>query len=110
LLKPAAERLAERLARVAIAAPGIPVLHNVDVAEHRAPEEIRVALAAQAASPVRWTDTIRAFAARGVTHIVECGPGNVLTGLTRRIDDSVTAMPLNDRAALDAALAAIIAG
>src|SRR5882724_9129011 len=50
LLKPAAERLAERLARVAIAAPGIPVLHNVDVAEHRAPEEIRVALAAQAAS------------------------------------------------------------
>jgi [acyl-carrier-protein] S-malonyltransferase len=48
--------------------------------------------------------------ARGVTHIVECGPGNVLTGLTRRIDDSVTAMPLNDRAALDAVLAAIIAG
>jgi [acyl-carrier-protein] S-malonyltransferase len=110
LLKPAAERLAERLARVAIAAPTIPVLHNVDVAGHRVPEEIRMALAAQAASPVRWTDTIRAFAARGVTHIVECGPGNVLTGLTRRIDDSVTAMPLNDRAALDAALAAIAAG
>jgi len=105
LLKPAAERLAARLAEVEIRSPSIPVLHNVDVAEHAEPDAIRNALAQQAASPIRWTETIEAMAARGVTHIVECGPGKVLTGLVKRIDESLTGLPLNDDAALAEALA-----
>ena len=110
LLAPAAERLALRLAHVEVKKPAIPVLHNVDVATHDAPDEIRSALARQAASPVRWTDTIRAMAAAGVTHIVECGPGKVLTALTRRIDDGITALPLSDEAAFAETLAAIKGG
>jgi [acyl-carrier-protein] S-malonyltransferase len=100
LLKPAAERLAARLAQVRFDTPAIRVIHNVDVAEHREPDEIRAALSRQAASPVRWTETVRAFASKGVTHVVECGPGKVLSGLTRRIDESLTAMALADSAAL----------
>jgi [acyl-carrier-protein] S-malonyltransferase len=107
LMKAAAERLAARLAQVDITPPSIPVLHNADVTEHKTPETIRAALAEQAASPVRWSDTIRAFLARGVTHVVECGPGKVLTGLTRRIDENVTTFALNDRASIDEALAAL---
>jgi [acyl-carrier-protein] S-malonyltransferase len=100
LLKPAAERLAARLAQVRFDTPAIRVIHNVDVAEHREPDEIRAALSQQAASPVRWTETVRAFASQGVTHVIECGPGKVLSGLTRRIDESLTAMALADSAAL----------
>jgi [acyl-carrier-protein] S-malonyltransferase len=107
LMKPAADRLAARLAQLDITSPSIPVLHNVDVAEHATPEAIRAALAGQAASPVRWSDTIRALLGRGVTHFVECGPGKVLTGLTRRIDENVATFALNDRASLDEALAAL---
>ena len=92
LLKPAAERLAARLAQVEIRPPLIPVVHNVDVATHTAPDEIRAALAQQAASPVRWTETIKSLALQGVTAVVECGPGKVLAGLTRRIDPRSTAM------------------
>jgi [acyl-carrier-protein] S-malonyltransferase len=107
LMKPAADRLAARLAQLDITSPSIPVLHNVDVAEHATPEAIRAALAEQAASPVRWSDTIRALLARGVTHLVECGPGKVLTGLTRRIDENAATFALNDRAAIDDAVAAL---
>ncbi len=107
LMKPAADRLAARLAQLDITSPSIPVLHNADFADHSTPEAIRAALAMQAASPVRWSDTIRAFLARGVTHVVECGPGRVLTGLTRRIDENVTTFALNDRAAIDDALSAL---
>lgn len=107
LMKPAADRLRTRLAGVEIVAPAIPVLHNVDVAEHATPESIRDALARQAANPVRWTATIQAIAARGVTHIVECGPGKVLTGLARRIDENVVTFALNDRASIDETLAAL---
>ena len=105
LLKPAAERLAARLAQVDLRAPAIPVLHNVDVKTHGAPDEIRTALAQQAARPIRWTETIRAFAANGVTHVVECGPGKVLAGLTRRIDEKLNAIALTDGAMLDQARA-----
>ena len=105
LLKPAAERLAARLAQVDVRAPAIPVLHNVDVQTHAAPDEIRLALAQQAARPIRWTDTVRALAASGVTHVVECGPGKVLAGLTRRIDETLTAIALTDGAVLDQARA-----
>lgn len=102
LLEPAAARLAGRLAEVSVAAPQIPVLHNVDVAEHAAPEEIRRALAQQAASPVRWVETVQAFARRGVTHVVECGPGKVLAGLNRRIEPDLASFALTDAAAIDA--------
>jgi len=107
LLKPAAARLATRLAEVEFRAPAVPVVHNVDVQTHATVDEIRGALAQQAASPVRWTDTIRALAARGVTHVVECGPGKVLAGLARRIDESLTVFALTDGAALDEARGAL---
>jgi [acyl-carrier-protein] S-malonyltransferase len=105
LLKPAAARLAARLADVPVAAPGLPVLHNVDVRERPAPDDIRAALAQQAASPVRWVETIQALAARGVTHVVECGPGKVLAGLSKRIVPDLASLALVDSAAIDAALA-----
>ena len=102
LLQPAAERLARHLAEVAFGTPSIPVLHNVDVATHATAAAIRAALAAQAASPVRWVETIRAMAATGVTHVVECGPGKVLAGLTRRIAPELASMALVDAASLAA--------
>ena len=107
LLKPAAERLALRLAHVNIQAPAIPVLHNVDVELHATPGEIRDALAQQAARPVRWTETIQALVARGVTDVVECGPGKVLAGLARRIDASLNAYAVTDGATLDEARRAL---
>ena len=85
LLRPAAEKLAAYLAGVPVRVANVAVLHNVDVARAATPEAIRAALARQAASPVRWVETIQAFVAQGVTHIIECGPGTVLTGLARRI-------------------------
>ena len=107
LLKPAADRLAAYLADVTIASPSIPVLHNVDAHTANGAAGIRTALARQAASPVRWVETVQAFVAGGVTHVVECGPGTVLSGLCRRIAPELEVMPANDGAALAAALAAI---
>jgi len=109
LMKPAALRLAARLAEVAFVPPRIPVLHNVDVEEKPEPDAIRAALARQAASPVRWVETIEAFAARGVTHVVECGPGRVLAGMTKRIDRNLKGLALDagaDIATVTAMLAA----
>ena len=106
-LKPAAERLATRLAQVEFRAPSIPVIHNVDVAEHRTPDAIRAALAKQAASPVRWTETVRAIAARGVTDVIEAGPGRVLAGLARKIEPSLRVHALTDGHALGDAKAAL---
>ncbi len=106
LMRPAAERLAAYLAKVAVDSPVVTVLHNVDASAAQTPDAIRGALAAQAASPVRWVETIRVFAAQGVTHIVECGPGKVLTGLTKRIAPDLTALPLHDEDAIAAAIAA----
>ncbi len=107
LLKPAAERLAAYLAEVSIAPPSVPVLHNVDAHTADGVDGIRSALARQAASPVRWVETVQAFVAGGVTHVVECGPGTVLTGLCRRIAPDLEVLPANDGAALSAALAAV---
>jgi [acyl-carrier-protein] S-malonyltransferase len=105
LLRPAAEKLAARLAAVDVRVPTIPVIHNVDVAEHATPDAIRDALARQAANPVRWTATVQAMAARGVTHVVECGPGKVLAGLTKRIVDGLPGYALSDSDALAATIA-----
>jgi len=107
LLAPAAERLAQRLAQVDVQPPAVAVLHNVDARTHADADAIRGALARQAASPVQWTGIVRAMIADGVTHIVECGPGKVLTGLARRIADDVTTFSLSDSAAIDEALAAV---
>ncbi len=109
LLKPAALRLAERLAGVAVRAPVIPVLHNVDVRQSTTAEGVREALARQAASPVRWVETIQAFAARGVTHVVECGPGRVLAGLNKRIARELKSFALTDGTDIDATKAALAA-
>ena len=107
LIRPAVERLASKLADVPLKSPSIPVLHNVDVAERREPDAVRSALAQQAASPVRWVETIAAFAARGVAHVVECGPGRVLTGLNKRIVRDLKSFALTDGADLGAAKAAL---
>jgi len=107
LMRPAAEKLASRLASVPIAAPVIPVLHNVDVEERTTADAIRSALARQAAAPVRWVETIQAFAARGVTHVVECGPGRVLAGLNKRIARDLKSFALTDSADLESAKSAL---
>ncbi len=106
LLRPAAEKLAAYLAGVTVRDAHPAVLHNVDVARAATPEAIREALARQAASPVRWVGTIQAFVGEGVTHIAECGPGTVLTGLARRIAAGVEILPLNDADAIAAAITA----
>ncbi|MGH8801697.1 MAG: ACP S-malonyltransferase [Casimicrobiaceae bacterium] len=109
LLAPAAARLAERLRAVPITSPTIPVLHNVDVGQHREPDAIRDALARQAASPVRWTETIAALAAAGITAMVECGPGSVLSGLVHKIDERLATYALSDDAAIADARVALSA-
>lgn len=85
LMKPAAERLAEKLATIAIAEPSIPVLNNVDVKAENSPSAIRDALVRQAYSPVRWIETVQAMATQGVGAVFEFGPGKVLAGLVKRI-------------------------
>ena len=107
LIRPAVERLAAKLALVPLETPAIPVLHNVDVAERPDPDAIRSALALQAASPVRWVETIEAFAARGVGQVVECGPGRVLSGLNKRIVRELKSFALTDGSDLDGAKAAL---
>lgn len=105
LLAPAAERLKQRLRGERIVAPRIAVINNVDVAVEWTPERIVDALARQAAGPVRWAEIIGAMAADGVTHVVECGPGRVLAGLTRRIAPALESLALTDPASIGDALA-----
>jgi len=100
LMKPAAERLRERLAQTAFATPAIPVVNNVDVRVESQPEAIRDALYRQAYSPVRWVEIVREIRARGVNHLVECGPGKVLAGMVRRIDAEAVVGTLHDPASL----------
>ena len=100
LMKPAADRLRERLAGTLIRSPALPVIDNVDVATEVEPAAIRDALYRQAYGAVRWTETIVAFRARGIAHIVECGPGKVLAGMVRRIDADAVAGAVFDPASL----------
>ena len=104
LMKPAGEKLKGYLQNVSLAAPSIPLINNVDVKIETDPARIKDALARQAASPVRWVETVKSMAATGVTHIVECGPGKVLAGMTKRIDGNLQSFTLADRAALEQAL------
>jgi len=107
LLQPAAARLRSHLAGVPLQAPRVPVINNVDVAIENEPARIVDALARQAASPVRWVETVQALARAGVTHVVECGPGKVLSGLVRRIEPGLEALSISDRESLESTLAAV---
>lgn len=100
LMKPAAEKLRAALAETALAAPQIPVLNNIDVAVQQEADAIRDALYRQAFGPVRWVECVQALKARGITHLVECGPGKVLAGLTKRIDGELVGAALYDPATL----------
>lgn len=104
LLTAASDVLRQRLATEALAAPTIAVINNVDVAVESDPDRIRDALARQAARPVRWSEIIASMAASGVTHVVECGPGRVLAGLTKRIDPRLESLALTDPASIEEAL------
>ena len=107
LMRPAADKLAARLADLLLKPPQIPVIHNVDVAAHADVAAIRQALKEQLYSPVRWAETVQLLASRGITKLVEFGPGRVLSGLTKRINKSVEAYPVYDPQTLQAALAAV---
>lgn len=100
LMRPAAERLAACLESVTISSPRIPVLHNADVMAYSEPAQIRSALVRQLYSPVRWVETVRAIADIGISAIVECGPGKVLTGLNKRIDSKIQAYALTNADAI----------
>jgi [acyl-carrier-protein] S-malonyltransferase len=100
LMKPAAERLKEKLAATPFTAPRVPVVNNIEVKAETDPDRIRAALYEQAFGPVRWVECVQAIKARGVTTIVECGPGKVLAGLARRIDAELAGLPLFDPATL----------
>ena len=107
LLQPASNRLRERLAEVSLKRPRIDVINNVDVSIESEPSRVADALARQAASPVRWSDTIRKMSELGVTHVIECGPGRVLSGLTKRIAPALESLVVNDAATLVGTLAAL---
>jgi [acyl-carrier-protein] S-malonyltransferase len=104
LMRPAADRLRERLAAIDIARPAVPVVHNRNVQAFDDPARIREALVEQLDHPVRWIETVRFLAAQGVTRIVECAPGKVLTGLDKRIAPEVEGLAVQDSASLDAAV------
>jgi [acyl-carrier-protein] S-malonyltransferase len=100
LMKPAAEKLREKLAAVDFGAPRIPVINNIEVAVETDANRIRAALYGQAFGPVRWVECVQAIKARGLTTLVECGPGKVLAGMAKRIDPELTGVPLFDPASL----------
>ena len=104
LIRPAADRLAARLAELNFSAPRIPVINNVDVAIESDPAKIKDALIRQAFSPVRWVETIQKIASMGIGNVAECGPGKVLAGLTKRCADGVNGIALADLASIEANL------
>ena len=100
LMKPAADRLRDKLAATTFAVPSIAVINNIDVAEATTPDALRDALYRQAFGPVRWVETIQALKARGLTHVIECGPGKVLSGMVKRIDADLVTGTVFDPASL----------
>jgi [acyl-carrier-protein] S-malonyltransferase len=101
LLRPASIRLQEFMHSLQFSVPSISLINNVDVAAVTDPALIKDALVRQAASPVRWVETIQQFAAHGITHVIECGPGKVLAGLTKRINSDLTSDAIVDQASLE---------
>ena len=104
LMKPAAEQLAGMLETMELRLPSVPVLHNVDVEPAGSVEQLREKLVRQLFSPVRWVETVLAMKEKGVSRIIEAGPGKVLTGLGRRIDKTLEFLPVHDPASLEKAL------
>lgn len=104
LMRPAGERLAERLQQVTLRAPSVPVIHNVDLSRAAEGEAIRERLVRQVANPVRWVETVELMASEGVTRVVECGPGKVLAALVRRIRRELSVQAITDPAGLEQAL------
>ncbi|MEM5382468.1 ACP S-malonyltransferase [Paraburkholderia phymatum] len=109
LLKPASDQLREYLSSVDVQVPSIPVVNNVDVAVVNEPAGIKDALVRQAAGAVRWVECVQSMAKQGVTHVVECGPGKVLAGLTKRIDGNLAGASIVDPATLDEVLKLVTA-
>lgn len=107
LMKPAAERLLERLTQARLRSPQVPVLHNVNVDESRDPKEMRDLLTRQLYRPVRWVETVRELKRRGAAVLIEMGPGKVLSGLNRRIDKEITSLAVYDPDSLEKALEAL---
>lgn len=105
LMKPAADRLAERLKNIEIKKPVVPVINNVDVTASDDADKIRDALTRQLYMPVRWVEVVQKMEASGVDTLVECGPGRVLVGLNKRIAKAMNALPVFDPESLDKALA-----
>ena len=100
LMKPAAERLREKLATVTIEVPRIAIVNNIDVAAPSDAASLRDALYRQAFGPVRWVQVVQALRARGLTTLIECGPGKVLAGMVKRIDPQVATGTILDPATL----------
>ena len=109
LMKPAADRLAAELGSVAVTAPRVPVVRNVDAGLTTTADEVKPFLVRQVASPVRWTDCVERLARDGATVFLEVGPGRVLTGLLKRILDGARGQAVEDPASLDKALSALAA-
>jgi [acyl-carrier-protein] S-malonyltransferase len=107
LLQPASEKLKGYLANIEFKTPTISVINNVDVEILNDPAAIKDALVRQAAKPVRWQETIQVMAGQGITQVVECGPGKVLAGLIKRINDQATGVPVFDDASLNEVLATL---
>ncbi|AJR09274.1 [acyl-carrier-protein] S-malonyltransferase [Photobacterium gaetbulicola] len=103
LMQPAADKLAEALESITFSAPALPVINNADVATETDPAAIKTALVKQLHSPVRWTESVERMASEGIESLLEFGPGKVLTGLTKRINRSLSGAAVNDTASLDAA-------
>ncbi len=109
LMRPVAEQMKRLLAAVEITAPSIPVIHNADVAAHQSADAIRDALLRQLYNPVRWVESVQQIAASDIDTLVECGPGKVLAGMNKRIDRSMTALPIFNPASLEKAIATVTA-
>jgi len=107
LLKPASDRLRDYMEGLTFSAPQIALINNVDVAVLTDPASIKDALVRQAAAPVRWVETMQKVAAEGITQVVECGPGKVLMGLTKRIDATLVGDAITDQASLERVLTAL---
>ena len=106
LLKPASDRLREYLAGVEFSVPRIQLINNVDVEIESDSAAIKDALVRQAAAPVRWVESVQKMSALGITRVIECGPGKVLSGLVKRIDTQLSADAINDQASFEAILEA----
>jgi [acyl-carrier-protein] S-malonyltransferase len=108
LMASAAEKMQQQLEKITLQTPGIPVIHNADVKQHKNSTDIRDILVKQLCIPVRWTETINSLTTKDVTHIAECGPGKILTGLNKRISKNLQNIALTDTNALRQAISILV--